>query len=79
LGKGIQVCSIKEQGPLQRGDIRKNGVGHLKILFLRTMKPERLNMGARGLNGANGNGILYYISIKAKVTQVSDVAHGPLV
>jgi hypothetical protein len=42
--KGIQVCSIK--GPLQRGDNHKKlkmGWGHLKILFLRTMKPEKLN------------------------------------
>jgi hypothetical protein len=44
--KGIQVCSNKGPGPLQMGDNRKNvkmGWGHLKILFLRTMKPEKLN------------------------------------
>jgi hypothetical protein len=44
--KGIQVCSNKGPGPLQRGDNHKNakmGWGHLKILFLRTMKPEKLN------------------------------------
>jgi hypothetical protein len=43
--KGIQVCSNKGPGPLQRGDNHKNekmGWGHLKIL-LRTMKPEKLN------------------------------------
>jgi hypothetical protein len=43
--KGIQVCSIKGPGPLQRGDNHKNikmGWGNLKI-FLRTMKPEKLN------------------------------------
>jgi hypothetical protein len=34
--KGIQVCSIKGSGPLQRGGnhkIVKMGWGHLKILF----------------------------------------------
>jgi hypothetical protein len=44
--KGIQVCSNKGPGSLQRGDNHKNvkmGWGHLKILFLRTMKPEKLN------------------------------------
>jgi hypothetical protein len=44
--KGIQGCSIKGPGPLQRGDNYKNvkmGWGHLKIFFLRTMKPEKLN------------------------------------
>jgi hypothetical protein len=43
--KGIQVCSNKGQGSLQRGDNHKNikmGLGHLKIFF-RTMKPEKLN------------------------------------
>jgi hypothetical protein len=41
LMKRIQVCSNKGLGPLQRGDIHRNvrkGWGHLKILFLRTMK-----------------------------------------
>jgi hypothetical protein len=44
--KEIQVCSSKGPGPLQRGDNHKNvkmGWGLLKILFLRTMKPEKLN------------------------------------
>jgi hypothetical protein len=44
--KGIQGCSIKGPGPLQRGDNHKNvkmGWGHLKIFFLRTMKPEKQN------------------------------------
>jgi hypothetical protein len=44
--KEIQVCSFKGPCPLQRGDNYKNvkmGWGHLKILFLRTMKPEKLN------------------------------------
>jgi hypothetical protein len=44
--EGIQVCSNKGLGPLQRGDNNKNvkmGWGHLKIFFLRTMKPEKLN------------------------------------
>jgi hypothetical protein len=44
--KEIQVCSIKGPGPFQRGDNHKNvkmGLGPLKILFLRTMKPEKIN------------------------------------
>jgi hypothetical protein len=44
--KGIQFYSNKGPDPLQRGDNHKNvkmGWGHLKILFLRTMKPEKLN------------------------------------
>jgi hypothetical protein len=44
--KGIQFCSNKWPGPLQTGDNHKNvrkGWGHLKNLFLRTMKPEKLN------------------------------------
>jgi hypothetical protein len=46
LVKRIQVYSNKGPGPLQRGDNHRNvrkGWGHLKILFLRTMKPEKLN------------------------------------
>jgi hypothetical protein len=44
--KRIQVCSNKGPGPLQTGDNHRNvrkGLGHLKILFLKTMKPEKLN------------------------------------
>jgi hypothetical protein len=44
--KGIQVSSNKGSGTLQRGDNHKNekmGWGHLKILFLRNLKPEKLN------------------------------------
>ena len=40
--KGIQVCSNKGSGPLQRGDNHKNvkmGLGHLKIFFSRTTGP----------------------------------------
>jgi hypothetical protein len=40
--KGIQVCSNKELGPLQRGDnykMQKIGWGHLKIFFPRTNGP----------------------------------------
>jgi hypothetical protein len=40
--KGIQVCSNKEPGPLQRGDNHKNvkmGWGHLRIFFSRTIGP----------------------------------------
>jgi hypothetical protein len=46
LVKRFQVCSNKGPGPLQTGDNHRNvrkGWGHLKILFLRTMKPEKLN------------------------------------
>jgi hypothetical protein len=42
--KRIQVSSNKGPGPLQRGDNHKNVKmwwGHLKILFLRPMKPEK--------------------------------------
>jgi hypothetical protein len=42
--RGIQVCSNKMPGAIQMRDIHKNvkmGCGHLKILFLRTMKPEK--------------------------------------
>jgi hypothetical protein len=45
--KEIQVFSTKGPGPLQRGDNHKNVKmewGHLKILFLRTMKSEKLNL-----------------------------------
>jgi hypothetical protein len=31
--KGIQVCSIKGTGPIQRGDNPKNGVGSFKNLL----------------------------------------------
>jgi hypothetical protein len=44
--KGIQVFSMKGPGPLQRGDYHQNvkmGWDHLRILFLRTMKIEKLN------------------------------------
>jgi hypothetical protein len=40
--KGIQVCSNKGPGPLQRGDNNKNvriGWGHLEIFFFRTTCP----------------------------------------
>jgi hypothetical protein len=40
--KGIQVCSNKGPGPLQRGDNLKNvkmGWGLLKIFFSRTTGP----------------------------------------
>jgi hypothetical protein len=42
--KGIQICSNKGTGPLQRGDNNKNGrwVGHLKI-FSRITWPEKLS------------------------------------
>jgi hypothetical protein len=45
--KGIQVCSNKGPGPLQRGDNHKNvkmGWGHLKI-FSRTTGPILTRLG----------------------------------
>jgi hypothetical protein len=45
---GIQVCSNKVQGPLQRGDNHKNvkmGLGHLKIFFSRTTMPILTRLG----------------------------------
>jgi hypothetical protein len=44
--KGIQICTNKGPGPFQRGDNHKTVQmqwGHLKIFFLKTMKPEKLN------------------------------------
>jgi hypothetical protein len=41
--KGMQVCSNKGPGPLQRGDNHKNdniGWGHLKIFFSQTTEPD---------------------------------------
>jgi hypothetical protein len=46
--KGIQVCSNKGAGSLQRGDNHKNvkmGWGHLKILFSRTTGPILTRLG----------------------------------
>jgi hypothetical protein len=46
--KGIQVCSNKEPGPLQRGDNHKNiemGWSHLKIFFSRTTGPVLTRLG----------------------------------
>jgi hypothetical protein len=46
--KGIQVCSNKGPGPLQRGDNHKNvniGWGHLKIFFSRTTGPILTRLG----------------------------------
>ena len=46
--KGIQVCSNKGPGPLQRGDNHKNvkiGWGHLKIFFYRTTGPILTRLG----------------------------------
>jgi hypothetical protein len=45
--KGIQVCSNKGQGPLQRGDNHKNvkmGWGHLKIFSSRTSRPNLIKL-----------------------------------
>jgi hypothetical protein len=72
------------------------GWSHLKILFLRTMKPEKAELlykafwyrtKASWLKSWAPEGRMwkmemhnyYYISVWVKVTQVSDVAHGPLV
>jgi hypothetical protein len=46
--KGIQVCSNKGPGPLQRGDDHRNvkvGWGHLKIFFSRTIWPILTRLG----------------------------------
>jgi hypothetical protein len=46
--KGIQVCSNKGSGPIQRGDNHKNekiGWGHLKIFFSRTTGPISTRLG----------------------------------
>jgi hypothetical protein len=46
--KGIQVCSNKGPGPLQRGDNHKNVKmewGHLKIFFYRTTGPILTRLG----------------------------------
>jgi hypothetical protein len=46
LVKRIQVYSNKGPGTLQTGDNHRNvrkGSVHLKFLFLRTMKPEKVN------------------------------------
>jgi hypothetical protein len=47
--KGIQVCTNKGPGTIQRGDNQKNVVGSLKILFLRTMKPENTEFYMKAL------------------------------
>jgi hypothetical protein len=76
--KEIQVWTNKGPGPLQRVDNHKNvkiGWDHLKILKLRTVKPEKLNftwklsdmeqrqvdyiMGPRGSNGGNDMHIIF--------------------
>jgi hypothetical protein len=47
--KGIQVCSNKGSGPLQRGDNHKNvkmGRGHLRIFFSKTIGPILTRLGA---------------------------------
>jgi hypothetical protein len=46
--KGIQVCSNKGPGSLQRGDNHKKvemGWGHLKIFFSRTTGPVLTRLG----------------------------------
>jgi hypothetical protein len=46
LGEGNSSLLIKGPGPLQRGDYHKKvkmGWGHLKILFFRALKQEKLN------------------------------------
>jgi hypothetical protein len=47
LVKRIQICSNKGPArPSSKGDNHRNvrkGWGHLKVLFLRAMKPEKLN------------------------------------
>jgi hypothetical protein len=58
--KGIQVCSNKGPGPLQRGDNHKNeklGWGHLKIFFSRTTGPisKRLGTNYPWVKGIQGD------------------------
>jgi hypothetical protein len=46
--KGIQFCSNKEPGPLQRGNNNKNvkvGCGHLKVFILRTTGSILIRLG----------------------------------
>jgi hypothetical protein len=39
--KGIQVCSVRGPGPLQRGDNHKNGVGSFKNLILENFEARK--------------------------------------
>jgi hypothetical protein len=39
--KGIQICSIKGPGPLQRGDDRKNRVRSFKKLILKNYEARK--------------------------------------
>jgi hypothetical protein len=58
--KGIQFCTNKGPGPLQRRDNRKNvkmGWGHLKIFFSRTTVPISTIHGGRGFKFAQTKGI----------------------
>jgi hypothetical protein len=46
--KGVQICSNKGLGPLQRGDNHKNAKmewGHLRIFFSRTTRPSLTRLG----------------------------------
>jgi hypothetical protein len=48
LVKGIQLCSNKGPGPLQRGNNHKSvkmGWGHLKIFFSRSIGPILTRLG----------------------------------
>jgi hypothetical protein len=50
--KGIQICSNKGPGPLQREENHKNvkmGWGHLKIFFSRTTVPILTRLGTNRL------------------------------
>jgi hypothetical protein len=75
---------IRRTAPFSRllGHTRGCGGSILTRILTRT-KAILLNHGPRGLDGANGNEMhIWYwknISIWAKVSQVSDVAHEPLV
>jgi hypothetical protein len=55
--KGIQVCSNKGSGPLQRGDNHKNvkmGWGNMKVFFSRTTGPSLTRLET---NHPGGKGI----------------------
>jgi hypothetical protein len=45
--KGIQVCSIKGPGPLQRGDNSKNGVGLFKNIILKNYEARKAEFYAK--------------------------------
>jgi hypothetical protein len=70
--KGIQVCSNEGSGPLQRRVNHKNekmGRGHLKILFWRTMKPEKLNFTWK-LSDMEQRQVVYIMGPQGRMGQI---------